>query len=151
MAHPHTGIEDCKESAIKMTQIRKNRPKFNSILFSTFSIFQIIQHAVCQSIHRSSFQNLEDNQNCPWARGGLLPALLLHVLYYSIITRYKLPLSPSHYQNKFIHKFFFFLMKATVQIHKAQRTHICSTHNILYKLDMDNSTELPYSPYIHTQ
>ena len=26
MAHPHTGIEDCKESAFKMTQIRKNRP-----------------------------------------------------------------------------------------------------------------------------
>lgn len=60
-----------------------------------------------------------------------------------------LPLTPP----KQIHPqvFFFFLMKATVQIHKAQRTHICSTHNILYKLDMDNSTELPYSPYIHTQ
>lgn len=37
----------------------------------------------------------------------------------------------------------FFLMKATVQIHKAQRTHLCSTHYILYKLDMYNPTECP--------
>lgn len=87
MVPPNTGIEALGENTFRTTHKRKkNRPKFNSILFSTFSIFQIIQHAVCQSIHTSSFQNLEDNQSFPRARGGLLPDLLLHVLYYSIIT-----------------------------------------------------------------
>lgn len=73
--------------------------------------------------------------------GRVTPDLLLHVLYYSIVTWYKLPFSPSHHQNKLVHNFV--LMKATVQIHRAQRTYTCSTHDILYKLDMYNSTECP--------
>lgn len=34
-------------------------------------------------------------------------------------------------------------MRATVQIHRAQRTHIGNTHYILYRLDVNNSTERP--------
>lgn len=41
---------------------KTDQPKFKSSLFSTFSIFQIIQHAVCQSIHTSSFQNPEETK-----------------------------------------------------------------------------------------
>lgn len=66
---------------------------------------------------------------------------LLHVLYYRLLLDINciLPSKPPSLPT-------IFKMKATVQIHRAQQSYICSTHDTLYKLDMNNSTDALPSP-----
>ncbi|KAH1184718.1 hypothetical protein KIL84_012659 [Mauremys mutica] len=108
----------------------------------------MIHHAVCQCIHTSLIDSILEPRlkDLPMEGGEGFRSAVKSLIHYSIIccSGNLFPLLPP----KRVHSLIFPKMNTTVQIHRAQKIHICSTHYTLYKLDTYNSTEClsPHSP-----